>query len=333
MEFKTRVKNESDIEEWEKSEAYDDYIGFITAMNKSVTAIPLNKTLILSDEIKKFLRILNMIDDWITEVEPLKESCRFGNKAFSTFYNLLKMRLSDILSNEILLDDQQYVTELTAYIVDSFGNPTRIDYGTGHELSFCMFLCGLYKINILKQSDSKATVNVLFSRYLEIVRRLQLRYQMEPAGSHGAWSLDDYQFVPFIWGSAQLIENPDLNPNLFVDEKVVQLFKSKYMFLGCIDFIMQVKKGVFHEHSNQLWNISGVQSWNKINEGLIKMYKKEVLGKFPIIQHVPFGKIFQFKQCDKKKTFATSSTIKVSSQSLLEKLKKPDTLEPNIINK
>lgn len=73
-----------------------------------------------------------------------------------------------------------------------------------------------------------------------------------------------------------ILENPDLNPNMFVDEKCVQQFKSKYMFLGCIDFIMQVKKGLFHEHSNQLWNISGVQSWNKINEGLIKMYKKEV---------------------------------------------------------
>lgn len=62
--------------------------------------------------------------------------------------------------------DPQEITELTLYLIDSFGNPTRIDYGTGHEMSFCMFLCGLYKVNILKQSDSKATVNVLFSRLI-----------------------------------------------------------------------------------------------------------------------------------------------------------------------
>lgn len=65
-------------------------MGFITAMNKSVYAIPLSKTLILSDECKQLLNILNIINDWITEVEPLTESCRFGNKAFSTFYDLLK---------------------------------------------------------------------------------------------------------------------------------------------------------------------------------------------------------------------------------------------------
>ena len=44
-------------------------------------------------------------------------------------------------------------------------------------------------------------------RYLEIVRKLQLTYRMEPAGSQGVWNLDDYQFVPFIWGSSQLIGN------------------------------------------------------------------------------------------------------------------------------
>lgn len=59
-------------------------------MNKAVYAIPMNKTLTLSNEISQLLNVVNTIDDWITEVEPLKESCRFGNKAFSTFYNLLK---------------------------------------------------------------------------------------------------------------------------------------------------------------------------------------------------------------------------------------------------
>lgn len=58
---------------------------------------------------------------------------------------------------------------------------------------------------------------------------------------------------------------------------------------------MQVKTGPFAEHSNQLWNVSGVPSWSKINQGLIKMYKAEVLNKYPVIQHVLFGSLMPFK--------------------------------------
>lgn len=37
-----------------------------------------------------------------------------------------------------------------------------------------------------------------------------------------------------------------------------------------------MKTGPFAEHSNQLWNISAVPSWSKVNQGLIRMYKAEV---------------------------------------------------------
>ena len=169
------------------------------------------------------------------------------------------------------------------------------------------------------KSDHKTIqMHRLFS-YMNLARKLQVTYRMEPAGSQGVWALDDYQFVAFIWGAAQFIGHPRLKPKSIPDYDMAEGLAKDYHFSACIKYIsqvgiptkktiriarayfsmyilLQVKTGPFPEHSNQLWNISSVATWEKVNSGLIKMYRAEVLSKFPVIQHVFFGSLFTLEE-------------------------------------
>jgi len=162
----------------------------------------------------------------------------------------------------------------------------------GHEMAFVMFLCGLFRVGALGEGDKTFVGLTVFSLYMNLVRDLQDSYRMEPAGSMGVWNLDDFQFVSFIWGAAQLAEGARMKPKSIPDPEMAEMMGKENHLFACLAYIHRVKTGPFHEHSNQLWNISGVAGWPKVFTGLVKMYRAEVLAKFPVIQHTLFGSIF-----------------------------------------
>lgn len=76
---------------------------------------------------------------------------------------------------------------------------------------------------------------------------------------------------------------------------VVEELRQTNMYFSAIGFINDVKKGPFWEHSPILFDISGIRDgWGKINKGMIKMFNAEVLSKFPVVQHFPFGSMFSW---------------------------------------
>ena len=197
---------------------------------------------------------------------------------------------------------------LCLYLDASFGDIRRIDYGTGHELNFVSFLYGLHAIHFISSASlsppsvsapppvpSGAALSVLsslalvvFPRYLSVMRRLQLQYLLEPAGSRGVWGLDDYSFLPFLLGSAQLIGHPHLRPRSIRYPEVLEAFSAEYVYVQAVRWVMSIKSVSFAEHSPVLNDITAVRSWRAVNDGLTRMYEAEVLRKFPIVQHFIF---------------------------------------------
>ena len=129
---------------------------------------------------------------------------------------------------------------------------------------------------------------------MELVRLIQEKYCLEPAGSHGVWGLDDYQHLSFLMGASQLCLQGQYVPDSIQEDAALR-DEENYMYFGSIKFIKKVKKGVhFSESSPMLNDISAVASWEKVSSGLLKMYNAEVIGKHPVIKHLKFGSLLKF---------------------------------------
>ncbi|WVR03592.1 hypothetical protein IAU60_000584 [Kwoniella sp. DSM 27419] len=256
-----------------------------------------------SEGIRTLLGMLDRMSEWVEEVPPQPQSNqRFGNLAFRTYIKLVEERLPRLLAS----------TELPLHLLDqllplwlqscAFGHPIRIDYGTGHELAFvlglwCCVVSGWIGGEGDREDEEDLLVLQVFTRYLDLTTLLQKTYRLEPAGSHGVWGLDDYCFLPYLFGSAQLMDSP-LTPSKALDLALSHRSASAVtpsapitdLYTLSLHHLLLFKHGAaFSEHSPLLFSLSQMKDWNKPHHGLRKMFMGEVVGKRVVVQGLWIG--------------------------------------------
>lgn len=242
-----------------------------------------------SKSIQRILDIINTLGSLVDQTPPLPGPRRFGNLACRQWHEKVEKHAGELL--EGLHPDLSY------YFLQSFGSLVRLDYGTGHELSFLAFIGGLYDEGLITQETSGGDVLTLFASYYDLVRKLILTYNLEPAGSHGVWGLDDHFHLIYILGAAQFCGSKYVpQVSTILASQTIHTYKLTNLYVNGIAFIYKIKSGPFNEHSPILYDIHvTVSLWAKVLQGLLKMYEVEVFGKFPVVQHFWFGEMYAWR--------------------------------------
>ena len=291
LSFLTKeIKSDKDMQQWSNSPAYITIQTKLQELTDSVKSTPRSSPRVKRPIIQAIIDALGILHQYLQEVEPIKAPMRFGNRAFRIWLTKVYENRAEILKN---VSDNKEIHE---YFVQSFGSWTRIDYGTGHEFNFLAFIISLINLGILTSEDYQAIVLDVFWAYWDLVVAVQKRYNQEPAGSHGSWGLDDYVCLPFVFGSSQLIDHSEILPSNVIDPELSKRYSNDYSYCRWIEYIHEVKRGSFSEHSRMLYSLRNVIHFTKLTGGMLKMYKGEIMDRFLVVQHFRFGNLLKWDE-------------------------------------
>jgi len=289
-----RILSPEDHDLFLKSPTHDLILSFTFALSDSCDDTKIS-ALRLSEQppiIHQLLSLLSRISKLVDSTPPQDQgSSRFGNPAFRTFIDAVTQALPTC-HETLKLPSPIWMPEISTYLSHSFGSRERIDYGSGHELNFLVYLLTLNRLCLLPAATFPAITLIIFPAYIALMRKIQSTYYLEPAGSHGVWGLDDYQFLPFLFGASQLKHHPYITPRAVHNEVVVEEEGDEFMYLDMVRYTVGAKsvKGLKWTQP-MLDDISGARDWGKLEAGMRRIFAKEVLGKLPIMQHFLFGSL------------------------------------------
>jgi serine/threonine-protein phosphatase 2A activator len=176
-----RINDGQDVPRFLTSRAYIDICKFIMQLNVSMCPRKLEvddalhvetwelgkPNIVFSNAVQRLQIMLEKIDGITDEVPPETGPRRFGNVSFRKWYELLESRVPDLLKEYLpagIVDEDSNGEgtareELMVYLLGCFGSAQRLDYGTGHELSFLAFLGCVWKLGGFQVDNATQSVS------------------------------------------------------------------------------------------------------------------------------------------------------------------------------
>ena len=170
-----KINDGQDVSAFLISQAYRDIMVFLMQLNYSMFPCSVHSDsetirvwelesihIQYSNIIIQLQAMLHSLDQLIDEVPLDTGPRRFGNVSFRRWHELLEDRVEALLeqhlpSQMLSIKDELglgAMSEIQAYFLGSFGSSQRLDYGTGHELSFLAFLGCIWKLGGFRTSTS-----------------------------------------------------------------------------------------------------------------------------------------------------------------------------------
>ena len=180
-----KINEGYNVSDFLKSMAYRDIMTFLLQLNRSMFPSELNGSVITWATNSPYLAPCGIILDlqgllkklhvFIDEVPLDTGPRRFGNISFRTWSKRLEDNADELLALHLSQISRRFksssefnaFTELKAYLLGSFGSSQRLDYGTGHELSFLAFLGGIWKLGGFGASENGGTERSIVLNIIE----------------------------------------------------------------------------------------------------------------------------------------------------------------------
>ena len=156
--------DDASFDKWKTSSARREIVAFVTRLNTSCVNKPNLSIDAAPPQVRKLMDALRQIATGCDQYLPKPgEARRYGSPMFRDWHAWLVTTAPGLLAS--LGSDS---AELAARLAASFGDRTRIDYGTGHEAAFVVFLLGCFKLQLINDDaiDSGAVVCGCFAEYI-----------------------------------------------------------------------------------------------------------------------------------------------------------------------